>query len=327
MMIVSRICLLLLTLSALGLYYLKCSTLPKPEHSTHLLYNSSFFLRKHAAEISDRVLNVHVVPHSHDDVGWRKTVEQYYYGYNNSIDNRGHVDWIIHSVLMCLLENEAHTFTTVEMKFFSMWWSTQGEVARDNVRYLVANKQWSFVNGGWSMHDEASSHFMGMVDQTALGHAFLKSKLGVVPTVGWQLDPFGHSATQADLTAAFGMDALYFGRIDYQDLALRQGNKECEGLWGSNSSESSVFWGLTGSYRGNYGAPEGFCFDVWCDDEPVLDLNETRMLERVHTFLGELAVQSSQTKGNHIMLTMGSDFQVSLCIDDSGMKDGESVVS
>jgi len=53
-----------------------------------------------------------------------------------------------------------------------------------------------------SMHDEAVTHYIDMIDQTALGHQFLKEEFGVTPRIGWQIDPFGHSAVQAYLLGA-----------------------------------------------------------------------------------------------------------------------------
>lgn len=58
---------------------------------------------------------------------------------------------------------------------------------------------------------------MAMIDQTTVGHQFLNSTFGFTPTIGWQIDPFGHSGTQASLmTGALGFDAVYFARSDYQ---------------------------------------------------------------------------------------------------------------
>lgn len=42
-------------------------------------------------------INVHLVCHTHDDVGWLKTVDQYYYGANNSIQHAG-VQYILDTV-------------------------------------------------------------------------------------------------------------------------------------------------------------------------------------------------------------------------------------
>ena len=51
-------------------------------------------------------LNVHLVAHSHDDVGWLKTIDQYYVGSNNTIK----VPSL--SLLLLLILNKNHNFTS-----------------------------------------------------------------------------------------------------------------------------------------------------------------------------------------------------------------------
>jgi len=258
----------------------------------------------------DRTLHVHVIPHTHDDVGWLKTPHQYYYGFNNTIQQAA-VKYILDTTIAALAKNPERTFTYVEMAFFSMWWDEQSDETKELAKGLVKNGQLSFVNGGWCMHDEAATHYMGMIDQTTLGHDFLLRELDYVPRVGWQLDPFGHSATQASLLSSkAGFDALYFGRIDYQDLERRHNEQQCEGFWSasSNLENISIFWGLTGSYNGNYGPPGGFCFDVHCDDDYLIGQDNATVQARITDLVKFLKVQSDRTKGSNIMLTMGEDF-------------------
>jgi len=264
-----------------------------------------------AIDPTTNVLNIHIVAHSHDDLGWLKTVEQYYNGQNSTLQ-QACVRCILDSVVSALTAEPDRKFTFVEIAFFSMWWEDQVEAIKESVRKLVKNGQLSFANGGWCMHDEATTHFMGMIDQTTLGHEFLKQEFDYIPSVGWQIDPFGHSATQASLfTSETGFNALYFGRIDYQDLEQRRAVKECEGIWkpSPNLEDTSVFWGLTGSYMGNYGAPEGFCFDIFCFDDPLIGLKGDKLQSRMEDFFRKVKLQAERTRGNNIMLTMGSDFQ------------------
>jgi CBS-domain-containing membrane protein len=69
-------------------------------------------------------VTVHVVPHSHDDVGWLKTVDEYFDGARNDIQ-KTNVEVELTAVMNALLRNPERTFSEVEMKFFSMWWDHQ----------------------------------------------------------------------------------------------------------------------------------------------------------------------------------------------------------
>lgn len=92
---------------------------------------------------------------------------------------------------------------------------------KDSVRMLVREGRLEFVNAGWSMHDEATTHYEDMINNMALGHAFLDQEFGVKPRIGWHVDPFGHSTANPRLFAEMGFDAWFFARIDYQDKEKR----------------------------------------------------------------------------------------------------------
>nr|CAB3489901.1 unnamed protein product [Digitaria exilis] len=229
-------------------------------------------------------LNVHVVPHTHDDVGWLKTVDQYYVGSNNSIQGAC-VQNVLDSLIPALLKDENRKFIYVEQAFFQRWWRNQNDVIKDIVKGLISSGRLELINGGMCMHDEATVHYIDMIDQTTLGHKFIKEEFGQIPRIGWQIDPFGHSAVQAYLLGAeVGFDAFYFFRIDYQDRDTRKGTKELEVVWrGSKSFGSSA------------------------DDDPLLfDYN---VEERVNDFVAAALAQANITRTNHIMFTMGTDFK------------------
>ncbi|KAH9599196.1 Glycosyl hydrolase family 38 [Trypanosoma melophagium] len=263
---------------------------------------------------------IHLVPHTHDDVGWLKTVEEYEYGLNNSIQD-ANVNGIISSVVGGLLLDPRRRFTYVEIGFFSRWWAEQSTATRAAVRGLVADGRLQFANGGWTMHDEATTHVIDMIDETTLGHRWLLRELNTVPRVGWQLDPFGHSATQAAiLTARAGLIATYFARVDYQDYRFRAVTGRRQFWWQPSPSLPKLRIFAEINLRETYCPPPDFSWDIinynsysdstTCSKTIVEDkesqcYNVPLILER---FKAEVRRNMKETKGEHIMWTMGCDF-------------------
>ncbi|CAF4113027.1 unnamed protein product [Adineta steineri] len=234
-------------------------------------------------------LNVHIVAHSHNDVGWLKTIDQYYYGSRNDIQHAG-VQYILDSVILALDENPDRRFMYVEIGFFWRWWNQQTDDIRNKVKQFVNQGRLEFISGGWCMNDEASTHYNSIIDQHTLGAEFLHEQFGecVRPKVGWQIDPFGHSREQASLFAQMGFDGLFFGRADYEDIQTRNRTKTKEMVWKASANLGEQSWLFTGILPNRYSAPNSFCFDFSCGDQPIMDDNrlyDQNVQERVQAFL------------------------------------------
>ncbi|EDV58294.1 lysosomal alpha-mannosidase [Drosophila erecta] len=262
-------------------------------------------------ETKANMVNIHLVPHSHNDVGWLKTVDQSYYGYKNKIHHAG-VQYILDSVVTQLLQDSKRRFIQVETAFFAKWWNVQSETTKRAVTKLVNEGRFEFTGGAWSMNDEAAVNYQAVIDQFTVGLKFLDDTFGACgrPRVGWQIDTFGHSREQAAIFAHMGYDGQFFSRMDHNDKDARMNNLAMEMIWDASESMSgvSLFSGMLYNF---YSDTPGFCFDILCTDEPVIDgaSEENNVKQRVDDFISYAQNVSDVYITNHIMVPMGGDFQ------------------
>lgn len=68
-----------------------------------------------------------------------------------------------------------------------------------------------------------------------------------------------------------GYDGLFFGRLDYQDKHERMQTKTPEMIWHGSENLGAAADLFTGVLYNTYSPPPGFCFDILCSDEPIVD--------------------------------------------------------
>ena len=213
-------------------------------------------------------LRVHIVPHSHDDVGWLLTPERYFDG---CYMPGGGVNGTITTAVQCLLEEPNRTYTQVESYYFHRWWTQQNATTQAAVRQLVKSGRLDMTNGGWSMHDEACVHQESAIQNMEVGAQFLKECFGddLKLNIGWHIDPFGHASATPRLMAQMGFDAFFWWRQDDQQRQFDLDRKGMETMWRSTElgGEYNMFTSIMyqnycyGCGPGSYSTmcPGGFC--------------------------------------------------------------------
>lgn len=272
-----------------------------PQNCTEFLSppNSNFLTSKSLFKLKPTPIKVHLIPHSHMDIGWIKTYDETYPVFEK----------IMNSVFEVLIKDFSKSFVLSELAFFNIWWVNQTLVNQNLFKGLISRGQIEFVGGGWCMNDEATTYYEEIIDQMTLGHEFLKKHLNISVKIGWQIDTFGHSASQAKISSQMGIDAMILNRIDYQDKIKRVNEKGLEFMWKPFLKGDALFTGVTYYH---YESPIYLCDDsiVYCSYSGFQNFNKWFKLEKKAEELASYFrnMSLSYQHNDILMHTLGTDF-------------------
>ena len=183
------------------------------------------------------------------------------------------------------------------------------------IQTLVKNGQIDIVHGGMVSSDEACPNYNDMIRNFEMGHNWLWEEFGVTPTIGWQLDPFGHSAANAHIFAELGFDAFVFTRINEDEQKNRKLERDEQFVWrpefqfsktsALKDSQRDIFAHLTSD---GYGLPDIIPIN-WYKNEWAGPIKPAKPYDGMSKKLIDFAKrQASTRRTNNVLMTWGQDF-------------------
>jgi len=234
----------------------------------------------------------HILPHSHCDAAYKKTLDEYY---ETEVRN------VLNSIMVALPEDPTRRFVWAETVFLSMWWhdTRTTPAQRATFRSVVDSSQLELVCGGWVMHDEAITRYDSQIHQMTHGHTIMMELLGKAPRTGYQIDPFGASSFSVLLHKWAGMDMILHNRIPHKDLW--KGNQSLEFTW---NVEGEHLWMHV--YDTHY-ETRGFDWEsLEVHSAPVTLAN---VQEQTDAYMNILQEKAGYYRTPHVLMPFGGDFR------------------
>ena len=252
-----------------------------------------------STNISDQELIIHVVCHTHDDPGWLWTLDDYYMGTDHCHVS---VKRILDNMVVSLSHNKERKFSYVEMSFFKRWYDKQPEKIKNKVKEFIKEGRLEIINGGWVMHDEASSYYKHSIDNMRIGLKFLKEEFNIIPKISWFIDPFGHSSATSHILKQMNFDKIVLTRIDYLERKDRIENHNLEFIYDPFGLGKEIFTHI--SYH-HYNPRK--VLRHYPGDKKI-NLNEEELKDVCEKFYQEMLEERIGYRTNNILLYYGEDF-------------------
>ncbi|OLY85672.1 Alpha-mannosidase 2 [Smittium mucronatum] len=249
-------------------------------------------------------LVLHILPHTHNDLGWNLTFEEYYFQY---------VRFAMRNVIIELHKSPHRRFTWAESPYIEFWLKNEGHLPNNILpspelskktwlqllRESINSGQFEFTGLEYSSPDEFLSTLYSQFTNMDVGRRYLASNFNVSSRVGYHIDNFGHRQTTPLLLKANGIDKLILGRMSFKKENFLKENGGFHFNWLSDFNSSFIF---THYLSIHYGFPaRSFDFDR------QLSCNTKHMLKLLNHFANS-QVQLYPSHGQ-ILVMMGDDFR------------------
>ena len=247
-------------------------------------------------------LVAHLVPHSHCDAAYKKTVDEYY---------ETEVRTVLNSMVHALEQQSSRRFVWSETVFLWRWWKDPRtrRHQKETFQKLLNSGQLELVNGGYIMHDEAITRYDSQIDQMTRGHDLLREMFvdernvpNVSITTGWQIDPFGAASFTVNLYNWSGMDILVTNRFPKAIKEELRMNKSLEFVW--QVPGASI---LVHVFDTHYESPHGFDWESF--EHPSIPVDDSNIQNMSDTFVSILRQKSAYYQTEQLLIPLGGDFR------------------